>query len=547
MLPPRCTYRLQLHAGFTFADAAAAVPYLAALGVSHLYLSTVLQAVAGSTHGYDVVDPERAATQLGGDEGFAALVRTVREAGLGILLDIVPNHMSIAGTGNAWWLDVLENGAASYYAHFFDVDWQGDERVLMPVLGERYGRALTTGQLGVVHDGAGHVVIRAGTQRFPIAPRSLGPIVRRAGRADRARGARVSLSATEAQRCSPRPTERDADLRRRRHRDKAVLTRRLAELCASDAACARAIDAEVAQLAADPIELDIVLEAQNYRLAHWSVSGSHLSYRRFFDINTLVGVRTEDADVFAAGHHRIIGWLADGSIDGVRVDHVDGLRDPDGLPARLRALATPSGEPPWIVVEKILAAGESIPAAWRIDGTHRLRRGGAPGPRCRSIRRARRALTRGVRARDETSRGIPRRLAAARRGSRCCPMRCTASSRDSSRSRRRARAASLERVATSRARQDRSARSRRSSRGYPVYRTYLGGDAAETELDDSRIATAMAAVPSEIDRTAPPFGGAAGRGQAPPVDRDLAVPGRCARVRARRFDARERSRTARNS
>ncbi|HEY6176375.1 MAG TPA: alpha-amylase family glycosyl hydrolase, partial [Kofleriaceae bacterium] len=155
MPAPRATYRLQLHPGFTFADAVAAVPYLAELGISHLYLSPVLQAAPGSTHGYDVVDPDRVNAALGGEDGFRALVAAARAAGLGILLDIVPNHMSIAGTANRWWVDVLENGAASFYAHYFDVDWGGgDERVLLPVLGERYGRALTSGLLAIVRTGA---------------------------------------------------------------------------------------------------------------------------------------------------------------------------------------------------------------------------------------------------------------------------------------------------------------------------------------------------------------------------------------------------------
>ena len=174
----RATYRLQLHAGFAFADAAAAIPYLAALGVSHLYLSPILQAAAGSMHGYDVVDPDRVSAALGGEAGFASLVAAAKAAGLGILLDIVPNHMSIAGTGNHWWLDVLENGQASYFAHCFDVDWTsgGGDRVLLPVLGERYGRALTSGAIRVTR-----FAVRVHELELPLAPRSIGAIVRRAG------------------------------------------------------------------------------------------------------------------------------------------------------------------------------------------------------------------------------------------------------------------------------------------------------------------------------------------------------------------------------
>jgi (1->4)-alpha-D-glucan 1-alpha-D-glucosylmutase len=361
MVAPRATYRLQLHAGFTFADAAAAVPYLVALGVSHLYLSPVLQAAPGSTHGYDVVDPDRVSAVLGGDDGFAALVLAARAAGLGILLDIVPNHMSIAGTANRWWVDVLENGRASYYAHYFDVDWgSGDERVLLPVLGERYGRALASGVLGIAHGGAVFEV-RAGELRFPLAPHTLGPIVRRAG--ERIAHAELQFIG-DALAALPRTGE--AVARRRRHRDKAVL---LARLAALGDRVASALDAELAAINADPVELDAILEAQNYRLAHWSVAGSQLSYRRFFDVTSLVGICNEAPDVLAASHRRLFGWLGDGTIDGVRVDHVDGLRDPAGYLRRLReAWPEPEGTP-WIVVEKVLAAGEQLPPSWPVDGT----------------------------------------------------------------------------------------------------------------------------------------------------------------------------------
>jgi (1->4)-alpha-D-glucan 1-alpha-D-glucosylmutase len=360
---PRATYRLQLHAGFTFADAAAQVPYFAALGVSHLYLSPILQAAPGSTHGYDVVDPDRVSDALGGEAGLAGLVAAARAAGLGILLDIVPNHMSIAGTSNRWWLDVLENGPASYYAHYFDVDWgDGDERVLLPVLGERYGRALTSGGLGLARHGA-VVEIRAGELWLPIAPRSLGRIVKRAGE-------RISHAELEflgdVLAALPRPA--DVPGRQRRHRHKAVLAARLAELIQTTPDVAEALDAELAAISADPVEIDAILEGQNYRLAHWSVAKSQLTYRRFFDITSLVGIRAEQPDVLEAGHRRIFGWIADGTIDGVRVDHVDGLRDPGGY---LRRLAAAWRDPAraWIVVEKILGAGEALPASWPVAGT----------------------------------------------------------------------------------------------------------------------------------------------------------------------------------
>ncbi|MDQ3364016.1 MAG: malto-oligosyltrehalose synthase [Myxococcota bacterium] len=362
-MKPRATYRLQLHAKFGFAEAAAVVPYLVELGISHLYLSPILQAAPGSTHGYDVVDTEHVNEALGGEAGFRDLARTAQAAGLGILLDIVPNHMSIAGTANGWWLDVLENGPASYYAHVFDVDWGtgGDDRVLLPLLGERYGRALTSGVLGI--DWTEHgIAIRAHDHQLPASPRSLGPNVRRAG--DRAGHAELQFIG-DALSALPHSRETDPVPRRRRHRDKAVLIGRLLELYRSMPACQRAITEEVAAINGDPVELDALLERQNYRFAHWTVAGSQLSYRRFFDITTLVGIRNEDPEVLELSHARVFGWLRDGAIDGVRVDHVDGLREPGGYLRRLRAEAPDA----WILVEKILAPDEVVPATWPIEGT----------------------------------------------------------------------------------------------------------------------------------------------------------------------------------
>jgi (1->4)-alpha-D-glucan 1-alpha-D-glucosylmutase len=365
--PPRATYRLQLGPSFRFADAAAAVPYLAALGVSHLYLSPVLQAAKGSTHGYDVIDPDQVSTELGGEAAFRTLVATAHAAGLGILLDIVPNHMAIdlpsappsAGAGNRWWLDVLENGPSSYHAHYFDVEWTGDDRVLLPMLGERYGRALASGHFVVTEA----LTLRVGDRELPLSPRSIGDLVRRAAeRIGHAELAFVGDALVEL----PRPSHRgEVAERRRRHRDKAVLLARLAEL-RRDPAVAVAISEVLRAVASHPAELDALLEEQNYRLAHWSVVRSQLGYRRFFDINSLVGIRNEDPEVFAASHARIAEWLADGTIDGVRIDHIDGLCGPGAYLQRLRALAP---EDTWIVVEKILADGEDLPAGWPVDGT----------------------------------------------------------------------------------------------------------------------------------------------------------------------------------
>lgn len=358
----RATYRLQLHAGFTFADAEAAVPYLAELGISHLYLSPILAAAEGSTHGYDVIDPERISDVLGGARGFERLVERAHAAGLGILLDIVPNHMSISGRGNRWWFDVLENGPSSYYAHFFDVDWTlGDDRVLLPVLGDRYGRAIQNGVIRIVLLGQGRLAVRAHDHELPLAPRSLGTVVKRA--AERCKNIELAFIG-DALAELPSLHRRDSEARRRRHRDKTVLARRLAVLC-EDRVVADALADEVAAINADPVGLDAVLEQQAYRLVHWTVSADQLSYRRFFDINTLVGLRNEDEDVFLACHALVLGLVADGKVDGLRIDHVDGLCDPERYLTRLRDRAPDA----WLVVEKILTAGETLPASWPVHGT----------------------------------------------------------------------------------------------------------------------------------------------------------------------------------
>ncbi len=362
MREPRATYRLQLHAGFTFADAAAAIPYFAELGISHLYLSPILTATKGSMHGFDVVDPERINDELGGAEAFGVLVETAHAAGIGVLLDIVPNHMSIAGKRNRWWFDVLENGPSSYYAHFFDVDWTvGDDRVLLPVLGDRYGKAIQNGVIRIVELGKGRLAIRAHDHELPLAPRSIGTIVKRA--ADRCKHTELAFIGDTLMGL-PSLHRRDSEARRRRHRDRNVLLGRLAVLC-DDIAVSVALADEVAAINAHAIELDAILEQQAYRLVHWTVSANQISYRRFFDINTLVGLRNEDLDVFDASHGLILRLVADGALDGLRIDHVDGLSDPETYLSRLRERAPDA----WIVVEKILTADESLPASWPIDGT----------------------------------------------------------------------------------------------------------------------------------------------------------------------------------
>ncbi len=360
------TYRVQLHAGFTFDDAAAIVGYLADLGISHLYCSPYLQAAPGSMHGYDVVDHSRLNAELGGGAAHGRLTRQLAEAGLGQVLDIVPNHMALAGRANAWWWDVLENGPSSTYARFFDIDWDPPESkltatVLMPVLGGQYGRVLEAGQLTVERKG-GSFTVRYYEHEAPLSPRTLDGLLARA--AAQAGSSQLANLAAAFGRL-PLATRTDAAAVAERHRDKELLRVRLTALCEALPAAAAAIDAEIGALNRDPDALDELLRQQNYRLAYWRTAAEELSYRRFFDIQTLVGLRVEDDTVFTRTHRLILGLVADGTADGLRVDHVDGLADPEGYLERLRA-ATGGA---YVVAEKILAAGEELPESWPAAGT----------------------------------------------------------------------------------------------------------------------------------------------------------------------------------
>ncbi len=361
-----CTYRTQLHAGFTFDDAAAQAGYLADLGVSHLYCSPFLQAAAGSTHGYDVVDHSRFNDELGGAAGYRRLAEALAGAGLGQVLDTVPNHMALAGRANQWWWDVLENGPSSRYARYFDIDWDPPEQkltavVLMPVLGDHYGRVLEAGELRVQREG-GAFVVRYHHHEAPLSPRSLDDLV--AAAAQRA-GSEDLASLATALGHLPHALLRDADAVAERHRDKEVLRARLAALCEAEPDLAQALDAEVEALNGDADALDALLRRQNFRLAFWRTASEELDYRRFFNIETLVGLRIEDERVFDDTHRLVLDLVAEGTVDGLRVDHVDGLRDPE---AYLRRLAKASGGA-YVVVEKILEPGEELPPTWPVAGT----------------------------------------------------------------------------------------------------------------------------------------------------------------------------------
>jgi (1->4)-alpha-D-glucan 1-alpha-D-glucosylmutase len=363
---PLSTYRIQLQPAFGFDDVTAIAPYLHRLGVSHLYASPYLQAAAGSTHGYDVIDHSRVNAELGGEAGHERMCAALGEAGLGQVLDIVPNHMAIVG-GNRWWWDVLENGPSSQYASYFDVDWDPPEAklrntVLMPILGDHYGRVLEAGEFRLQRDEGGFIV-HYYDHLLPVAPRSLDDLL--AGAARRCRSMELESLATFFGRLPPSYLTDRASVRER-HRDKEVLRASLARLLREEPAVAAAVDAEVAAVNADPDRLDALLERQNYRLAFWRTAGRELDYRRFFDIHTLAALRMEDEAVFVDTHELLIKWLDRGVVDGLRIDHPDGLRDPEGY---LRRLERDAGPHTWVVVEKILEPGERLPQSWPVAGT----------------------------------------------------------------------------------------------------------------------------------------------------------------------------------
>lgn len=361
------TYRLQLYNGFTLDDAAAIADYLAQLGISHLYSSPVLQAGKGSTHGYDVLDHGRVSEELGGEAAFERLAAALRTHDLGLLLDIVPNHMAIGEKDNVWWWDVLENGQSSRYAPYFDVEWMPPESklhhvVMLPVLGDHYGRILDAGLIHIERHG-GAFTIHYEKHVFPIAPRSLQFILTRA-----TSGAATEDLAFFADTLEQLPSSWSIDWvsLRRRHRDKGILTKLLTRLLQENAGAAAAVDHTIDTINRDHALLHELLERQNYRLAFWRTARQDLGYRRFFDINTLIGLRTEHEQVFADIHELLFQWLGSNTeVDGVRVDHPDGLLDPEQYLTRLRE-RVPSG---WIVVEKILMPDEHMRASWPVSGT----------------------------------------------------------------------------------------------------------------------------------------------------------------------------------
>lgn len=362
---PTSTYRLQLHANFTFDDAANAASYLERLGISHVYCSPYLQAAPGSMHGYDVVNHQQVNEELGGESGHQRFSARLADLGLGQVLDIVPNHMA-AGPRNRNWWDVLENGTSSRFATWFDIDWHSSEvrlqnKVLIPVLGDQYGRVLAAGEIQIDRDDDA-LSVRYIDNLYPLAPHSLARILDRATRYVNSPTLSF-LSDSLARLPVPEPTDAEGILSR--HRDKEVVYGLLRRFCEEHPEVSQAIDRAVRELNSDCDALDELLNLQHYRLAYWRTADQELGYRRFFDVNSLIGVRVERAHVFDATHQRVLEWLRDGVLDGVRVDHPDGLRDPLQYFTRLRQRASGA----WIIGEKILEPGEFLPTSWPIEGT----------------------------------------------------------------------------------------------------------------------------------------------------------------------------------
>jgi (1->4)-alpha-D-glucan 1-alpha-D-glucosylmutase len=390
---PRATYRVQLHREFTFRDVHAIVPYLASLGISHLYTSPFLKARAGSKHGYDVVDHDALNPEIGTEADLDALVAALQAHGMGLMLDLVPNHMGVLKADNHWWLDVLEHGQASRYAGYFDIDWNpaSDElagKVLIPILGDQYGTVLERGELALHFEpDAGELSLWYFEHRLPIRP---------------AEYPRVLLSGIDRL-SRDAPTRTEDALRRIADAFAAVpldsvaggavrdaaeagteAKASLAALCAAEAGVTRFIEANVDTIngiAHEPASFDALhalIKGQVYRLAFWRVAADDINYRRFFDINDLAALRAEREEVFTATHRRALDLVRDGKADCLRIDHPDGLLDPGGYFERLQSAVAAlggtaridaRGRAIYLVIEKILAAHERVPETWPVHGT----------------------------------------------------------------------------------------------------------------------------------------------------------------------------------
>jgi (1->4)-alpha-D-glucan 1-alpha-D-glucosylmutase len=423
---PEATYRLQFHAGFTFQHARALVPYLHELGITHIYASSYLKARPGSQHGYDITNHQLLNPEIGTLDDYQALVNTLHDHGMGQILDMVPNHMGIAGNDNPWWNDVLENGPASPYSTYFDIDWQSSTRselhdkVLLPILGDTYGRVLESGQLRLQFE-AGTFTLHYFDHRFPLAPQSYALVLKRRFDDLELLLGEGSEPLTEYQsiltaiRNLPAWSEQDPMKLAEYQREKDVIKRRLATLAENIGPVRDFIQANLVVFNGDPADptsfdlLDHLLSEQAYRLAYWRVAADEINYRRFFDINELAALSMERPEVFEATHALVLALIREGKVNGLRIDHPDGLFDPKQYLQRLQlhvaaamapelissdaALGRPDEapntaelmrdfsrwwhehpesalEPPlYLVVEKILGRDETLQGDWPVHGT----------------------------------------------------------------------------------------------------------------------------------------------------------------------------------
>ncbi|HVV49130.1 MAG TPA: malto-oligosyltrehalose synthase [Polyangia bacterium] len=393
---PTCTYRLQFNKNFNFRDATALVDYLSALGVSDVYASPFLAARPGSMHGYDVIDHARLNPEIGTESDLDALAAALRDRGMGLLLDVVPNHMCIASDANHWWNDVLENGRSSPYAPFFDVDWHPpkaelDEKVLLPVLGQQYGRVLEGSEISIGYTG-GAFQAHYGASTFPIGPRTILPLLEpmvadlRRTHPDEHPDVLEMESIVTATKNLPTRWETDPDKIRERQREKEIVKKRLDALVSASAAVRDALERSLRAINGERGKprsfdaLEALLAEQAYRHSYWGVAAEEINYRRFFDINDLAAIRIEEPKVLEAVHEKAFELLRAGKVTGLRIDHVDGLLDPrrylEDLQRPRQGDGDPDAEPPppdgrrlYVVVEKILTGAEELPPEWPIHGT----------------------------------------------------------------------------------------------------------------------------------------------------------------------------------
>jgi (1->4)-alpha-D-glucan 1-alpha-D-glucosylmutase len=391
---PSATYRLQLNRDFTFKQATEIVPYLFSIGISDCYISPFLKARPGSMHGYDIVDHNSLNPEIGSPEDFDRFVKTLHEHGMGLILDIVPNHMAVMGSDNAWWMDVLENGQASAYACFFDIDWRPLKeelhgKVLVPVLHDHYGAVLESGELKLAfREEAGEFDVSYRGHRFPVGPREYPRVLKLCTDTLIARLGDQNPDVLEFQSLItafehlPGRQETNANLLAERNRDKEIHKHRLAALCARSPQIAAAIKQAVTVINGDPADpasfeaLHELIKAQTFRLANWRVASDDINYRRFFDTNDLAGIRMENEAVFQATHRLILAFIAEDKVDGLRLDHPDGLYDPAQYFERLQLSIAETtknsqftdGGSRYVVIEKILTGSERLPE-WPVCGT----------------------------------------------------------------------------------------------------------------------------------------------------------------------------------